>query len=200
MEDDSKQRLLQAAIQLFAAHGFESVSIRQIAKAAETNSAMISYYFGSKQKLYEAAIDAQAAALHEFLTPKTAELTPQEVFRCYAQTLQKIHVCNPTLLQFICREFAAPSEHFETFIQKRLHQVFLLLADALQRGIEEGIFRPDIEIIPTLVLWAGMVNFYYLSRNLHQRISPEAQACSEASYMEHACKIFFAGIERRPAP
>ena len=103
MEDDSKQRLLQAAIQLFAAHGFESVSIRQIAKAAGTNSAMISYYFDSKQKLYEAAIDAQAAALHALAgkslagqwshrgnTPSTvADALPHALSACMAASESK---------------------------------------------------------------------------------------------------------------
>ena len=61
MEEDNKERLLQAAIQLFAEQSFDAVSIRQIASTAQVNSAMISYYFGSKQKLFEAAIAARLA-------------------------------------------------------------------------------------------------------------------------------------------
>ena len=52
MEQDKKERLLTAAIKLFSEHGYEQVSIRQLAQASGLNSAMISYYFGGKEKLY----------------------------------------------------------------------------------------------------------------------------------------------------
>ena len=200
MEEDNKERLLQAAIQLFAEQSFDAVSIRQIASTAQVNSAMISYYFGSKQKLFEAAIAAQTNALGDLLAPATAALEPRAVLRLYATTLQKIHQHNPTLLKFICREFVAPSDAFDTFIRQRLQQVFRLLASALQRGIDSGLFRPDLEIGPTVILWAGMVNFYYLSRSLSERIAPGIADCSETRYLENACRLFFAGIERRPTP
>ena len=41
---------------LFAKNGFDGTSIREIAKAAEINVAMVSYYFGSKEKLLETII------------------------------------------------------------------------------------------------------------------------------------------------
>ena len=45
-----------------------------------------------------------------------------------------------------------------------------------------------------------MVNFYYLSRSLRERIAPGIADCSETRYLENACRLFFAGIERRPTP
>ena len=51
----SRQRLLLAALRLFAEQGFAKTSIREIANAAQTNVGAISYYFGDKQGLYRAA-------------------------------------------------------------------------------------------------------------------------------------------------
>jgi AcrR family transcriptional regulator len=51
----SRERLLLAATRLFAAQGFASTSTREIAIAAGTNVASISYYFGDKAGLYRAA-------------------------------------------------------------------------------------------------------------------------------------------------
>ena len=54
----TRQRLLEVAVEAFAAHGFNGARTRDIAAAARTNLISISYYFGNKQGLY------QAAALH----------------------------------------------------------------------------------------------------------------------------------------
>jgi AcrR family transcriptional regulator len=48
-----RDRLLDAAEELFCGHGFEGASVRDIAAAAECNVASINYYFGGKQQLYE---------------------------------------------------------------------------------------------------------------------------------------------------
>ncbi len=48
-----RDRLLDAAEELFCEHGFEGASIRDIAASAECNIASVNYYFGGKEKLYE---------------------------------------------------------------------------------------------------------------------------------------------------
>jgi TetR/AcrR family transcriptional regulator, regulator of cefoperazone and chloramphenicol sensitivity len=53
--EESRQRLLHAAVNCFAAHGFAKTSTRMIATEADTNIAAISYYFGDKAGLYRAA-------------------------------------------------------------------------------------------------------------------------------------------------
>ena len=54
--NDKQIEILLVAEKLFSEHGFDGTSIRDIAKEASINIAMISYYFGSKEKLLEALI------------------------------------------------------------------------------------------------------------------------------------------------
>ena len=56
----SRERLLLAAMRLFAEQGFAKTSTREIALAAGTNIASISYYFGDKAGLYRAAFTEPA--------------------------------------------------------------------------------------------------------------------------------------------
>lgn len=59
--DATQRRILERAIERFAEHGFHAVSTRDIAVAAQVNSAMLAYYFKSKRGLHDAAIvEAQA--------------------------------------------------------------------------------------------------------------------------------------------
>jgi AcrR family transcriptional regulator len=55
MDYNEKQiQIMEAAEELFAERGFAGTSVRDIAEAAHINLAMVSYYFGSKEKLMEA--------------------------------------------------------------------------------------------------------------------------------------------------
>ena len=54
---NSKERLLKVASKLFAQKGFAGTSVREIAKAAGVNVAMISYFWGGKKELYQGIIN-----------------------------------------------------------------------------------------------------------------------------------------------
>ena len=56
-DENSKQKILNAATKLFAHKGFDAVSVREICKEANVNLCLISYHFGGKQELYNAIID-----------------------------------------------------------------------------------------------------------------------------------------------
>lgn len=53
MEISKEEHILIVAEEIFAQKGFSGTSTREICKEAEVNISMISYYFGSKEKLYE---------------------------------------------------------------------------------------------------------------------------------------------------
>src|SRR5262249_40156304 len=51
--DDTRERLLTAASQVFAEKGFEKTTVREICQAADvSNLAAVNYYFGDKERLY----------------------------------------------------------------------------------------------------------------------------------------------------
>jgi len=59
----SKDKLLKAAETLFATKGFKEVSVREIAACANVNSALVGYYFGGKQSLFNEVYQAHAIPL-----------------------------------------------------------------------------------------------------------------------------------------
>lgn len=59
----SKEKLLKAAEILFATKGFKEVSVREIAARAGVNSALVGYYFGGKQGLFNEVYEAHAIPL-----------------------------------------------------------------------------------------------------------------------------------------
>lgn len=55
--EETRGRILETALELFAASGFEGASTRTIAERANVNLPAIQYYFGSKEGLYRAVVE-----------------------------------------------------------------------------------------------------------------------------------------------
>ena len=58
-----RERLIEAARELFAQDGFDRASVRDITARAQANLGAITYHFGSKEALYHAVIERFATPL-----------------------------------------------------------------------------------------------------------------------------------------
>jgi AcrR family transcriptional regulator len=65
MEHTTKERLLDTAERLFAAQGFDAVSIRQIVADAGVNLASVHYHFKSKEALFDAVVMRKATPVND---------------------------------------------------------------------------------------------------------------------------------------
>ena len=75
----TKEKLLASATQLFAERGFNGVSTRDLVTISMVNLCSINYYFGSKQKLYDAVIDNIVNNVKENLVSKIDEYKKQNI-------------------------------------------------------------------------------------------------------------------------
>ncbi|WP_417601434.1 TetR family transcriptional regulator [Pararhodobacter oceanensis] len=61
----TQDNILDAAEEVFAENGFHGATTRVIADKAQANSALIHYYFGNKEKLFEAVFARRSEAINE---------------------------------------------------------------------------------------------------------------------------------------
>src|ERR1700758_1105142 len=66
---ETRGRILEAALELFAASGFEGASTRTIAERAGVNLPAIQYYFGSKEGLYRAVVEQFSQEMRAGVAP-----------------------------------------------------------------------------------------------------------------------------------
>src|SRR4051794_24285765 len=67
--DQTREALIDAAIEIFGRDGFRAASTRSIADAAKVNQALIGYHFGGKPGLYLAAFDRITRSVEQYLLP-----------------------------------------------------------------------------------------------------------------------------------
>jgi TetR/AcrR family transcriptional regulator, regulator of cefoperazone and chloramphenicol sensitivity len=72
--DDTRLRILQTALRVFAAEGYEGASTRTLAQRANVNLPALQYYFGSKEGLYRAVIDHIGENVERRIAPVTEQI------------------------------------------------------------------------------------------------------------------------------
>src|SRR5438477_12987397 len=103
---DRKQQIVSQAIQLFAARGFNGVTTREIAEAAQVNEAILFRHFPSKQELYWAVIDEKCrlTGREEELRRRLREYSRQDdkaVFSALAADILKRNYRDPNLSRLL---------------------------------------------------------------------------------------------------
>ena len=77
-ESGTRERILTAAREVFAERGYDKASVRSIAKAAEVDAALVHHYFGAKEQVFEAAVEAPPLA-PALGVPDVLARSPQDV-------------------------------------------------------------------------------------------------------------------------
>lgn len=82
-KDEAIKRIISSATPLLAVKGLHGTNVRELARSAGVNPAMISYYFGGKDGLYEAVLAEQFACLNLVAQIARMDIPPAEKFRAY---------------------------------------------------------------------------------------------------------------------
>jgi AcrR family transcriptional regulator len=135
--DDTRDRLLLAAEEVFAAKGFEAASVRDILKLAKVkNIAAINYYFGDKERLYiEAVKNAHTCCNVGIPFPEWSANTPAEQkLRDFIVTmLQRLfQPQRPTAFQLMLREMAYPTQACVEVVQEYIQPMAVVLTGILE--------------------------------------------------------------------
>jgi len=105
---DPRERLIEAARQLFAAAGFDATSVRDITSRAHTNLGAITYHFGSKEALYHTVIDRFATPVADEIAAVSAESGPplERLAKCVRVFMDHIWR-HPEMPRVMMREMAS---------------------------------------------------------------------------------------------
>lgn len=151
MEFNEKQlHILNISEKLFACKGFDGTSIRDIAEAAGVNIAMISYYFGSKEKLMEALFVLRTHHLPLVLESllKQEDLSPFDKISIIIDDYVSRVTEKLTFYKIMLFEQTLEKNSAITRLLNDLkRQNGLLLEKIIKEGQKKKVFKKDIDVV-----------------------------------------------------
>jgi AcrR family transcriptional regulator len=170
--DDTRQRILRAAAEVFAEKGYARATTRLLADAAGVNEVTIFRHFGSKHGLFSAIIEAYAApALN---TAMAAELTGdyrEDLLTMGTHVLRALLERREPMRLMLCEAEEFPE--VRQVLAENPRQLRQALAGYLERQMAQGRVRPVHAEVAAQAFW-GMFFAYTVSVwLLDQPLDPE---------------------------
>jgi len=198
----TRQRLLEAAVEVFARDGFRGATIERICRRAGANIAAAHYHFGDKQRLY-AAVFAHAERVAQADTQREAaqDGTPAERLHAVVASFLR-RLLDPGrpawMAQLLAHELIDPTPALDRLVRRRMR------ANHEQIG---GIIRelapdapPDAVRCATLSVIAQCV-FYRNSAAIVSRLYPDLDPAREIDRIaDHVTRFSLAGIRTLGKP
>ncbi|CAG0929038.1 HTH-type transcriptional dual regulator CecR [Planctomycetaceae bacterium] len=172
----TRQRVLEAAGEVFAARGFAKATIREICKLAGANVAAVNYHFRDKNALYEAVLDhGYKLALEKFPPDASpANASPEERLHAFVRSFlmrlfaEGAPACHGRLM---ARELAEPTGVLDKKVEQHVRPLFKLLTEIVRGFLGEDASEGLLKRCARSVV--GQILFYRHAQPVLQRLEPE---------------------------
>ena len=197
-DNATRRALLAAASTCLTEKSADAISIREVAERANANSALISYYFGGKEGLIKALVDAAARPLLTLdLTTLKLLPAPQRT-RIVVSRFIAIHHSNPWLPRLLVDvRVQAPSPLQEHFFKQVGTRMAKLLIGFVKLQQADGYFRDDIGARQIAALLLSQLAFPFVAQPLlgHTYHVRPAQL-HRNKWIEQLCTLFESGCRK----
>ncbi len=165
---ETRERILEAATQEFAARGLGGARVDAIAGRARANKRMIYHYFGNKEDLFLAVMERTYAHIRSKESALNLDaLAPVEAMRKLVRFTFNYFLENPHFVTLLNSENLHQARHIRRSprVKDINSPVIAALEGILARGRESGVFRGDVDPIQLYISVAGICYFYF--SNIH---------------------------------
>lgn len=193
-----KARIIAAAVDQFAEHGFDGTSTIEIARAAKVSQSVILYHFATKEELWQEAmrtlfqsVDASAIFRNDIY----ADLSTVDRFNIMLRQFVITSARHPQIGKIIFREGLGGGSRLEWLIGELImpqYETFFLL---IRKLMEEGKIHPVDPVVATLAIHgagATLFNLHHLSERLMGR-KPDWDEIAEAQ-ADLLVRVFTKGL------
>jgi len=173
MEYNEKQvQIIETAERLFAAKGFEGTSVRDIAQEAAINVAMISYYFGSKEKLIAAIFDYRISytrlTILNLLQDESLTAT-NKIEKIIDSYINKM-MSNQCFYRLMAQERAILEvPDISELVYDSKAKNMEMMKKIIHEGQKTGEFRKNIDVPLLMATMIGTSNHFIVSQEFYRR-------------------------------
>jgi AcrR family transcriptional regulator len=149
-DKDTVEALTQAAIHLFAEHGFDGTSVKQIADRAGVNVSLVSYHFGGKEGLLKTCMEnfgkQRLAVSQRVLEPPSSIEELRVRLTLFIEDMWVTHMEQPDLCKILHREkefgMEVAQDIFKNTFLKSFETLVVFIKTAQTRGLVKQQLDP----------------------------------------------------------
>lgn len=164
----SREVLLEAAREIFAARGLEGARVDEIARKASVNKQLVYHYFESKDGLYAAVLEHVYGEIRRFEQDLDLSRYPaEEAMRRLVEFSFDYLAEHPDFVSLLADENTHKGRHLQGSprVEEVNRPIVDLIGSTLRRGEAEGVFRKGLDPLHVYISIAGMAFFYFA--NIH---------------------------------
>jgi AcrR family transcriptional regulator len=165
--EGTRARILAAATQEFARHGLAGARGDRVARAARSSERMVYYYFGNKEKLFRAVLEATYLSLQAAeRSLHLDDLEPALALDEFCRFVWRYYLEHPEFIGLVNTENQHRASHLRQspHLTELVAPIVALLQGLLARGETAGVFRAGID--PTeLYIAIAALGYFYLSNS-----------------------------------
>lgn len=205
LDDEKQQKILDAALQEFAEHGYERASTNRIVKAAGIGKGMLFYYFKSKQELYEFLAEYSLDFMAEKYFGRVDIREPDFIERLKqtAQVKLAAQAENKNVFNFLGSFMLSADFELPPHIQDKYEKMQAMGNAMLYEGIDVALIRNDVDVEKAFKLIRWSIEGY--QNELLQRLKGQNMASIDFdpywqefyAYLEILKKSFYKEGERK---
>ena len=172
----TRQRLLEAAGEVFAEQGFRAATVREICRRAGANVAAINYHFGDKERLYgEVLLYAHHRATEAIPRNLAADAnaTPEQRLRGFIHAMVRSFLSEGRpawQAMLIMREIAAPSKMLDVMVDQNVRPRFAMVKSIIQDLLGGAATEDELRRCAWSVV--GQCFFYRFGHPVLKRLHP----------------------------
>lgn len=141
-----KEKIMDAALKVFAKKGFQETTISEISKTAAVSEATIYEYFKGKEDLLFSIIETASSHSFHFLNEIFPFIRdPESRIRAIVQLHLSVYQNNPNYGAVGMLELKTNRRFHLSKAYKPVQKVARLLLECIKEGIESGVFRKDLD-------------------------------------------------------
>ncbi len=179
-------QILEVAERLFATKGFEGASVREIARDADVSVSMISYYFGSKEKLMEAIVLKRLGLVKLRLEHLLEDFRLSSLQKIYAVVDSNVEdiIERQYFQKIMIREQCGKSSTMTArLIEDNRKDIGELMRKLISEGQRKGEFRGDVDITLLMMTLIGTAN-YIMAAEKHYRAEHDMMHASKQEFQK----------------
>lgn len=197
---ETRRRLLEAAVEVFAEEGFRGATLQEIARRADANVASTAYHFGNKEGLYAAVFEyaeRRMAELRPAADDAADALLPAEERLRHHVTGFLMRLLDPRrpawFARLLAREMIEPTPALDRLVRRRMRANHEQLAAILRDLLGPDASDEDVRLCTLSVV--AQCTFYRHSAPIVARLYPDLAPAREIERIaDHVTRFSLAAV------